>query len=297
MTSKNATREVTLSSEFIEAKISTHGAELTSLRDLHYDIEYIYPGDEAYWNRSAPILFPIVGKLKDDRYSIGSKFYSMPQHGFARDNEFEVVLERKDKATFRLGYNDETLKMYPFRFILEITFQVYGPKLQTEIHVYNVDKNDIYFSFGLHPAFNVPLREGKLEDYYIEFEERETKGAYFINNGLVNFEHQDDRTVYDGRRVPLSEKLFSKDALIFKDFISSRVSLKNKIDAREVIVSTNGCPYLGIWKMPDAPFVCVEPWHGVADSVKSDGDFYKKEGIIVLEPNKSFHSDIIIQVN
>ena len=294
---KDATREITISSEFISATISTYGAELKSLKDLNYDLEYVYQGNTDFWNRSAPILFPIVGKLKDDKYSLGSKVYNMTKHGFARDNEFEVVLERKDKVTFRMGYNEETLKVYPFRFILEITFHVYGPKLQTEIHVYNVDKKEIYFSFGLHPAFNVPLREGKLEDYYIEFEERETQGAYFLDNGLVNFEHQDDRTVFDGRRVPLNEKLFENDALVFKDFISSRVSLKNKFDAREVIVSTNGCPYLGIWKKPDAPFVCVEPWHGVADSVKSDGNLLKKEGIIVLDSNKSFHSDIIIQVN
>jgi galactose mutarotase-like enzyme len=294
---KDATRIISISSEFISAKISNFGAELKSLKDLSFDLEYVYQGDTKYWERSAPILFPIVGKLKDDRYLLGNKYYSMPNHGFARDNEFEVVEEQKDKVTFRLGYNVETLKMYPFKFILEITYRVIGPKLHTEIHVFNVDKQEIYFSFGLHPAFNIPLREGSLEDYYIEFEEREPKGAYFLDNGHVNFEHQDDRTIFDGRRIPLSEKLFANDALIFKDFISSRVLLKNKLDAREVIVTTNGCPYLGIWKKPDAPFVCIEPWHGVADSLKSDGDFFKKEGIIVLESNKSFDSEIIIQVN
>ena len=294
---KDSTREITISSEFISAKVSTLGAELKSLKDLSFDLEYIYQGDTEFWERSAPILFPIVGQLKDDKYSLGNKFYNMPKHGFARDNEFEVVEEQKHKVTFRLGYNAQTLKMYPFKFIFEITYIVNVPKLHSEIHIFNVDKQEIYFSFGLHPAFNIPLREGSLEDYYIEFDEREPKGAYFLDHGFVNFEHQDNRTIFDGRRIPLSEKLFMNDALIFKDFISSRVSLKNKIDAREVIISTNGCPYLGIWKKPDAPFICIEPWHGVADSVKSDGDFFKKEGIIVLDSSKSFHSEIVIQVN
>ncbi len=293
----NKSQDITISSEFISATINTFGAELRSLRDFSYHLEYIYQGGSLHWNRSAPILFPIVGQLKDNKYSLGRQFYTMPKHGFARDNEFEVVEKKKDKVTLRLGYNDQTLRMYPFKFILELTYEVYGPKLQTEVHVFNVDKKEIYFSFGLHPAFNIPIKEGSLEDYYIEFEERESKGAYFLDNGLVNFEHQDDKTIFDGRRIPLSEKLFMNDALIFKDFISSRVVLKNKIDAREVIVNTNGCPYLGIWKKPDAPFVCIEPWHGVADSVKSNGDFFKKEGIIVLDINKSFHSKIIIQVN
>ena len=288
---------ITIASEFIEATISPKGAELQSLIDLEHGGEYLWQGDAKYWPRRAPHLFPIVGKLKDDKYRIGRRHYGMNQHGFARDSVFDVVQTRKDKVTFRLGYNDETLKVYPFKFILEVTYRAYGPKLFIEYRVFNVDKKEIYFSLGFHPAFNIPIQSGKLEDYYIEFEEREPMGAYFLSGGLINFEHKDDKTIFDGRRITLNEKLFEYDALVFKDLTSNRVALKNKIDAREVIVDLKDAPYLGIWRPQEAPFVCIEPWYGVADSVHSDYDFLKKEGLIELEKSDCFSASIVLHVN
>ncbi|TNF30471.1 MAG: aldose 1-epimerase family protein [Deltaproteobacteria bacterium] len=290
-------KEVQIQSEFIEAKISTMGAELRALRDKEFNINYLWTGDPKHWPRTSPLLFPVVGELRDEKYSLGRKFYQMGRHGFARDHDFELVSSHKDRATFRFGYNDETYRIYPFKFILEVEYIAYGPKLSMEATVFNVDNKEILFSIGFHPAFSIPLREGKLEDYYIEFDERESRGAYFLDNGLINFEHQDDRRMFDGRRIPLSEEIFKFDALVFKDLISKRVTLKNKIDAREVIIDTHGAPYLGIWKKPDAPFICIEPWHGVADSVRSDGDFFKKEGIIVLDKGENYKAQITIQVN
>lgn len=284
-------------SEFIVAKVNPFGAELKSLVDLENGKEYLWQGDKKFWPRSAPHLFPIVGKLKDDKFRIGRRFYGMGQHGFARDSVFDTVQVRKDEVTFRLGYNGETLKVYPYKFLLEVTYRVYGPKLFVEYRVFNVDKHEIYFSLGFHPAFNIPIQNGKLEDYYIEFEEREPTGAYFLTQGLVNFEHKDDSTVFDGRRISLNEKLFESDALIFKDLLSNRVALKNKIDAREVIVEISDAPYLGIWRPVGAPFVCIEPWYGVADSVFSDYDFLKKEGLYELEKSESFDASFILHVN
>lgn len=289
--------EVLIQSEYIEAKISTMGAELRSLRDKEFNIDYLWTGDKKVWPRTSPLLFPIVGELREQKYSLGRVLYTMGRHGFARDHNFELVSSAKDRATFRFGYNDETYKVYPFKFILEVEYSVYGPKLSMEATVFNVDKKEILFSLGFHPAFSIPLREGKLEDYYIEFDEREAEGAYFLDNGLINFEHQDDRRMFDGRRIPLSEKLFENDALVFKDLMSKRVTLKNKIDAREVIVDLHGAPYLGIWKKPNAGFICIEPWHGVADSARSDGDFFKKEGIIVLDKGENYKAQMTIQAN
>ena len=288
---------ITIHSEYIEAKLSSFGAELQGLLDLEHGCDYLWHGDAEYWPRRAPHLFPIVGKLKDNKYRIGRRHYGMNQHGFARDMEFDAVQTRKDKVTFRLGYNDETLKVYPFKFILEVTYRIYGPKLFIEYRVFNVGKKEIYFSLGFHPAFNIPIQNGVLEDYYIEFEERESIGAYFLSEGLVNFEHKDDKTIFDGRRISLNEEVFEHDALVFKDLTSNRVALKNKIDAREVIVDLNEAPYLGIWRPKGAPFVCIEPWWGVSDSVHSDYDFLKKEGLIELEKSESFNASLVLHVN
>ncbi len=288
---------IEIRSEYISAKLSPLGAELKSLFDLENGQEYLWQADPAFWARSAPHLFPIVGKLKDDKFRIGRKFYGMPQHGFARDSKFDVVQAQRDEVTFRLGYNSETLKLYPYKFLLEVTYRCYGPKLFVEYRVFNVDKQEIYFSLGFHPAFNIPIQNGTLEDYYIEFEEREPVGAFFLTQGLVNFEHKDDKTVFDGRRISLNEKLFEHGALVFKDLISGRVALKNKIDAREVILDIDDAPYLGIWRPEGAPFVCVEPWFGVSDGVFGDYDFLKKEGLNELEPSESFKASFVLHVN
>lgn len=290
-------KEYVISSEFIKVKVTSFGAELKSLIDLESDREYLWQADPAWWPRSAPHLFPIVGKLKDDQYRIGQKNYGLPQHGLARDLDFETVETRKDEVTFRLGYNDDTLKFYPYKFILEVTYRVYGPKLFIEYRVFNVDKSEIYFSLGLLPAFNLPIQHGVLEDYYIEFEEREPVGAYFPTQGLVNFEHKDDHTIFDGRRISLHEGLFDQHSLIFKDLVSRRVALKNKIDAREVIIELADAPYLEIWRPKGAPFICVGPSFGVADSVYSDNDFLKKEGLYELEKSESFDASFVLHVN
>ena len=286
-----------IQSEYIKATIDAHGAELKSLVDLENGKEYLWQGDSQYPLRPTSHLFPIVGKLKDDKFRLGRRFYGMPIDGFIRDCQFDIVEHRKDELTLRFGYNGEVLKYYPYKFLLEVTYKAYGPKLFIEYHVFNVDKREIYFSLGLNSAFNIPIHGGKLEDYYIEFEEREPRGAYFLTQGLVNFEHKDDRTIFDGRRISLSEGLFEKGDLVFKDLISHRVALKNKIDAREVILEIRDAPYLGIWRPNNAPFVCLSPWYGVADSVYSDYDFLKKEGLYELEKSEGFEAAFVFHVN
>ncbi|ATH06672.1 hypothetical protein BIY24_01575 [Halobacteriovorax marinus] len=289
---------VEISSEYIQAKISTSGAELKSLLDTESYKEYLWQSDEKWWKRSAPILFPIVGKLLDDKYRMGNKYYSMSQHGFARDMEFQVVRAEKDSAHFKLEYTEETLKVFPFKFVLEVKFKVYGPKLFVDYEVRNVDRRDMLFSIGSHPAFNVPLDEGdKASDYYIEFEEEEYGGAYYLENGLVNFHGAPDRRMFKGKKIPLTEKLFKHDALIFKDIASSKVSLKNTSNSRSVVVEFEHCPYLGLWAPDGAPFVSIEPWSGVADGVDSKNDFFEKEGLITLESGKCFQSSYSIFVN
>ncbi|MDD0852480.1 aldose 1-epimerase family protein [Halobacteriovorax sp. GB3] len=290
--------EIKISSHFVTARISSFGAELKGLKDRESNIEYIWQGDSDHWERSAPILFPIVGSLREDKYRIGRKYYGMSRHGFARDSEFEIIEKEKDSVKLRLIQSDETLKIFPFKFSLDVRYKVYGPKLIISYEVKNLDRKEMFFSIGSHPAFNVPLNKGQLEDYFVEFEKREEKGAYYLHNGLVDFHSPDDKTMMiDDKRIELTKDLFKSDALIFKDPDSKRVFLKNSFDEHSVTIDFGDIPYLGLWAPEGAPFVCIEPWYGVADATDSNNDFVIKEGLISLEQEKSFKCEYTIHVN
>lgn len=286
-----------IQSEFIKATINSHGAELTSLVDLDSGLEYIWPGDKKYWKRSSPILFPIVGKLLDDKYRIGNKFYQMLKHGFARDNDFTMVKHTSDSVQYRLESNAEIYKIYPFKFIFNVTYRVYGPKIIITFEVKNIDRREILFSIGAHPAFNIPVNGGTFEDYFIEFESVEPTGAYYLHKELINFNGPSDKSMFNGRKIPLAHDLFYDDALIFKDLASNKISLKNTANGRGVTIDFTNWPYLGIWQPKDAPFVCLEPWYGVADSPGNNNNFFEKEGLVTLDSGKIFSCEYSIYIN
>lgn len=285
-----------IESQFLEAKINLLGAELVALHDKELDLPYIWSGNSQFWDRHAPILFPIVGRLQNDRYRIGRRYYSMNRHGFARDLEFELISYRSDEIKLRLSATDETMKVYPYRFCLDVHYKIYGPILTTNIEVRCTEKRDMFFSIGSHPAFNIPLGEGSFDDYYLEFEYNEFSGPYYLENDLVDFDQKANLSVFQGKRLPFSEKLFERDALIFKDLKSSKLSIKNKVNDREIVIDVGEAPYLGIWRPAGAPFVCVEPWYGVADVLGASDDFLKKEGVIHLEPNDVFKMSYSLHV-
>ncbi len=289
---------IEIKSEFISAKISTLGAELKSLRDYESGIEYLWQGDKKHWGRSAPWLFPIIGKLRDDQYWLRSKFYHMARHGFARDMTFEMVECEKDRVSFRLESNDQTMKVYPFAFRFHLKYKVYGPKLLIDVEIRNVDKKEMLFSLGFHPAFNVPMNKGeKIEDYYLEFSERESRGVHGLHDGLVNFHEPDNKKVFHPAGViSLKQKLFNDDALILSDPESESVTLRSQKHDNYIRLEFGSVPYLGLWSAKNAPFICVEPWYGVADAVDSNGDFYEKEGLIVLEPGDNFKANFALHL-
>lgn len=278
----------TLESQFLEAQVDITGAELISLFDKELNLEYIWNGDEAYWSRHAPILFPIVGRLSGDRYRVGRRYFNLNRHGFARDCDFELLGHRSDELRLRLSSTDETFKVYPFKFILDVTFKIYGPLLTVTYEVRCPEKRDIFFSIGSHPAFNIPLNEGKFEDYYLEFEYNEFSGPHYLEHDLVDFDQKPNLAVFQGKKLPLSEKLFERGALIFKDIKSQKITIKNKLNDREIVFDIGEAPYLGIWRPPQAPFVCIEPWFGVPDVIGASDDFLKKEGVIHLEAGEVF---------
>ncbi|RAK05179.1 galactose mutarotase-like enzyme [Halanaerobium saccharolyticum] len=272
----------------IKIKVDTQGAQLQKLILKEDQKNYLWHGDSKYWGRRAPVLFPIVGRLKNDKYLYNGQEYQMTQHGFARDNEFELVDQDKNFLTYALEENRETLKKYPFRFRLEIKYTIKENSLAVTYRVINQDQKDMYFSIGAHPAFYWPLAENESKaDYYLEFEKEENADKYLLDSGLLNNEKV--KVLSNSKILELQPDIFKDDALVFKDLKSEKITLKSRKSNREVQVEFNNFPYLGIWSQSAAaPFICIEPWQGIADSVNSSGKLEEKEGIKRLKAGGIF---------
>ncbi len=280
-----------LKNDILKIGIESLGAELTSIQSLVTGKEYMWSGDKAIWGRRAPILFPIVGRLKDDQYTVGREKYKLGQHGFARTSEFAVISQNYEAIMYRLSYSRKTLPQFPFPFMLEVLFALQGNELAVGYRVYHEGEAAMHFSIGAHPGFACPPEEGP---WYLEFDKAETAPRHFLENGLLTGKTQD---VFKGsNHIEITAEIFNQDALIFKGLNSSKVTLKSNNTSRSVTLTLNDFPYLGIWAKPGAPYVCIEPWFGLADSVDATGILSDKEGIIALEAGKGFqrqHSILI----
>lgn len=287
-----------LKNQKLEIKIDKLGAQLTSIKDKE-NIEYLWTANEKYWARHAPILFPIVGKVKDNKYKIDNREYNLNQHGFARDSEFEILKNEDDILIYRLKYNEESLKKYPYKFELLIEYKLIDNKLQIKYKVNNLDDKKIYFSIGAHPGFNCPLLEGeKFEDYYLEFDKKENLKRKMVDNKLGLYTGEYKEFMEEQKIINLNRELFIDDAIVFKDFDSNKIALKNNKNQKIISMNFEGFKYLGIWtKTDDAPFICIEPWYGCADQIDFAGELKDKEGIIALEKKDEFECkyDIIIE--
>ncbi|MDE3248726.1 MAG: aldose 1-epimerase family protein [Bacteroidota bacterium] len=279
---------ITIENELIRVRIAPKGAELQSVINKSNGIDYIWPGDPAFWAKHSPVLFPIVGTLKGNRYYYKGQTYDMGRHGFARDKEFEAKQTAADTATFILQDDQETRRQFPFSFRLEITYTLAGASLQVGYAVHNTGAGAMFFSIGGHPAFRVPIRESfGYDDYYLQFEKPETAGRWPISkDGLI--EASPVPLLNGTNKLPLTKALFSKDALVLKHLVSDSVDLRTDKDAAGLSFSLKGFPFLGIWAAPRADFVCIEPWCGIADSVNASQQLEEKEGIERLEADRSF---------
>ena len=284
-----------IENENIKVSISPKGAELQSIFHKELRMEYMWNGDPAFWAKHSPILFPIVGTLKNDRYFYQDKAWSLGRHGFARDMEFTATGQRPGSISFSLLSNDETRKKYPFDFELLLSYQLQPQPqpqgLKTSYRVTNPSDRDLYFSIGGHPAFKLPLADGTAyEDYYLEFEKKETAPRWPISKeGLIE---TSPLPLLDGSgRLPLSRTLFEKDALVFKHPASQAVSLKSDKTPHGLRMDFPGFPFLGIWAARNADFVCIEPWCGIADSTDTDQQLTAKEGIQRLAPGDTFERE------
>ena len=277
-----------IKNSFIKAKIKSFGAELNSLQKCGEELEYIWQGDSKYWNRHSPILFPIVGRLKNDSYIYKNQKYNMTQHGFARDKEFEVIKNEADFIEFRLKSDEKTFEIYPFSFELYLSYKLEKNSLIVSYKVINKSDEKMLFSIGAHPAFNWSLKENeKKEDYFLEFENIKQTKRYFLNDKGLVYKNEDLKII--DNKIALNEELFKNDALVFNDLNMKSVSLKNLKNDNFIKVNFDNFPYLGIWsKTSGAPFICIEPWFGVADEKNSTQKLEDKKGIITLQKDKIF---------
>lgn len=279
---------VILENKYLSVSIKQRGAELSKVFNKETQLEYMWSADPAFWGKTSPVLFPIVGTLKDDTFIYDNQEYAISRHGFARDFAFELEDQKSDGATFLLKSNEFTLKKYPFAFELRLKYKLDGNAVCVSYDVRNADSKEMYFSIGAHPAFSVPLvKEESFEDYYLEFSNIENAPLWPINkSGLI--ESISVPLIENSSKVNLSRALFSNDALVFKNLMSNKISIKSSKTTHGLTFHFDGFPYMGIWSAKNADFVCIEPWCGIADSVNHNQQLIDKEGIQKIQPKETW---------
>lgn len=286
----------TLENEGLIIETKSSGAELTRIYSKKYDKEILWNGDKKYWGRQSPILFPIVGRLKENKTLIEDKIYNINQHGFARDMDFDLINKDKNSITYKLTSNEKSRQIYPYNFNLFISYTIIGEKVKISWKVENIDSQDIYFSIGGHPAFNISSKEN-LTDYYVEFKCRK-------NVNKVNLEgpyYNEIEEVNSLELLDLNPSVFENDAIIYTNI--DEISLKSRKEEFYINVNIKDFPLVGIWSPyykdtnTTAPFICIEPWYGLADSIHSDKIYKNKKYINKLNIGESFEVSYNIEIN
>lgn len=270
------------------AKVDSLGAQLVSLKGAD-GFEYLWTGDPNYWTSQAPVLFPIVGALRNGKATIGGEWFEMGQHGFARRREFSLAEQSAETISLRLSADEETKKLYPFSFSLTVSYTLTETGYITAFSVENTGEEPLPFAVGGHPGFNVPVDEAAaFEDYTIRFEKPESQrcpgiveGQGLIDPGASAF------TLENSGEIPLRHQLFYHDALIFEGLRSKKVQVVNKSTGKGVEMDFSQFPMLGIWSAKnDGPYVCLEPWTGCATRTDEGDEFEKKKGMTFLPPGE-----------
>lgn len=288
-----------LQNDCLQINIKNPGAELCAISSLKNGREFMWHADPNIWNGYAPNLFPIIGMLKNNTFIYEDKTYNMPKHGFVRQSN-QLVLDFQDTTTltFKMVSNHELFKMYPFYFEYFINYQLIENKIQITYTIKNIDAKTLYFSVGAHPAFKCPVYQNEAYDNYsIVFEKPETAQTYLLNleTGLVTSKTKP--VIKNGNEIQLHHNLFNEDALVFKDLKSRKATLKSKTYGDILSVYYDDFPYLGIWAKPNANYVCIEPWQGIADSESATQILKEKEGIIALDANKTHKAVYTIEID
>lgn len=292
-----------LKNERLEIKVNYHGAELRSIKNLENGKEYLWNADPEFWNRSSPVLFPFVGAVRDKVYRHEGIEYPMNQHGFARDMDFELISQIEDKVMFSLDSTEETYKVYPFKFNLEIGYRLEGNTIVVMWKVKNTDDKKMYFSIGAHPAFFCPFHErDKQWDYSIGFKKKDGTlpekicTTVFGQGGCVTTEKAE--YVLDNGILPITKERFDGDALVIEDSQVQRVALIDS-EQKEYLAVEFDSPLVGIWSPPkkNAPFVCIEPWYGRCDSEVFEGELKDRQWGNELEAGEEFYAEYKVIVS
>lgn len=287
--------QVTITSEKASAVIDSFGAELHSLKDGN-GTEYLWQADPTVWKRHAPVLFPFICNTESKKYTYEGQVYSLANHGFARDSEFELVSSEDSGAELMLRSSAETLKLYPFEFELKINYRLSGNKLDVSYTVKNTDTKDMYFFIGGHPAFNVPVNGESYCDYYVEYEKPETV--------VREFKGRTETIADNTAKVPLSHEIFADDVFMKDAPASSWVALVSEKTGRKIKLNYDPKGCIAVWSSyfddkaltEQAKFVCLEPWSSVPVYCDKEEDITKMSHAIRLSPEKEYVFEYSIEV-
>ncbi|WP_339240528.1 aldose 1-epimerase family protein [Bacillus sp. FSL P4-0322] len=282
----------TIENDQLLVQIHEKGAEVREVLDKDSGRHYMWSGDPAYWSRVSPVLFPIVGRLMNDQYKIDDQTFKLTQHGFLRDVNFDLYEETKHTVTFQYESRGRHVKQYPYEFTVRIRYELLENGLKISWEIDHDGEDPMYFSIGGHPAFRIPLVEGEqTSDYSLTLtpSTEHLPVQYELRNSLVREKEKGIQL----ESIQLRPELFQHDAMIFSHI--NRVSLTSRA-GHGVEVDLTGFPFVGIWSPYDqekgtmAPFVCIEPWYGIADREGTNGQYKEKFGIQTLEKNETFHA-------
>lgn len=287
----------TLKNEFLEVKIATQGAELKSIWSIKNNTEYLWQGNPKFWAKSSPILFPIVGTLRDGNYTYQNRKYSLSRHGFARERKFLCLKHSEELAEFQLRDDHETYLLYPFHFQLIISYRLTDNRLYVTYTVCNPDaQKPLIFSIGGHPAFNVPIDSHlEFEDYALQFNKDNKIIRYYLMNGLLT-DNSDEVILDEKGRLFLKEAHFNEDAWVIPNLQSDVITLFSPKDDKKIQLHQEGFPWFGLWKPLGAPFLCLEPWCGVSDHLQSTKEWLEKPSTIKLEPTSNFQKTWSLEI-
>ena len=275
-----------IENEFFTCEIDDMGAQLHSLKSKENGKEYIWQGNPDIWYGQAPVLFPVIGQLINDKYFYNGKEYTMPKHGLARKLLFKVKECEGAKAVFSLESDENTLASFPFDFEYIVTFELKGKALVNTMTVVNKTDGEMYFSVGAHPGFNCNVGD------VIEFEQPETLATERIDKENLIIDEKFP-LIENSREIVITKEIFEPDALILSDIKSKKLRIKGE---NEIEFTFGDCPFLGIWAKPGAPYVCIEPWYGVNDGREVMDDISKKRGIQHLNKGETFEFAWIAEI-
>ncbi len=281
----------TLENDILRLTFREQGGEMRSITEKADGTEYLWDGNPAWWKYSSPILFPIIAKLWEGKYRVDGKEYELPSHGFGRTSNYTLVKQEKDSIRFALGWSEETLACYPYKFRLEIGYELHGNRVDVLWQVRNEGEDTMFFSIGAHPALRCPIVPGEtIEDCFLEFNCPEQAEKFAVTpDAFLKPEHVPG---IKGKELPLSWDFFAQGTWIFDSLKSDTIAIRSRKSKKSIRIHFPDFPFLALWspEKGGAPFICIEPWFGHADMEGYTGDFRRRHGTQELAPGKEFNA-------